>query len=244
MKLILFLICAITLVGCSNEAESNDIDLSTFIKPEYSFKESSFKCELLNDKTLNTVERFIPKFIDNYLKIGNDSDELFFMFPAGKDEAETKFFELLLIHQELDSIDKFNLTLVALDFGDIANCESSTQSSNSLSLTKKTILDTPAIAEILECNYKEGFNYATIKLVFEQFTDALIKNNGPVNISYSEENNANNNFRWTNVFPSLESRKRFLELWQELEISKDIQSLLLEQSNCKSSKIFFRYKVL
>ncbi len=244
MKFILFLICVFIIFGCSNEKRTSDIDLSNFIKPEYSFKESSFKCELLNDKTLNSVERFIPKFIDSYLKIGNDSDELFFLFPAYEDQTETNSFELLFIHQEPDSINKFNLTLVDLEFDDIANCESYAESSSSFSITKKTILDTPVIAEILECKYKEGFSYATIKLVFEQFTDALIKNNAPVDILYSEKNNINKDFRWTNIFPSFESRRKFLESWQELEISKNIQLLLLEQSNCQSSKIFFRYKVL
>ena len=141
-------------------------------------------------------------------------------------------------------MDRFNLTLAALSFDDIANCESSTVSNSSLRLTSQTITTSPVISEILECEYKDGFNYATMKLVLEQFTDSLIKNNSPVDILYSEEGGSNNGFQWTNVFSSLESRKDFVESWQALEVSKDIQALLLEQSTCQSSKIYRRYKVL
>ena len=100
------------------------------------------------------------------------------------------------------------------------------------------------IAEILECKYLDGFNYATMKLILEQFTDALIKNNFPVDIFYSENNDSSGSFQWTNIFLSIDSRGAFVESWQQLEISKEIQSLLLEQSICESSNTFRQYKVL
>ena len=83
-----------------------------------------------------------------------------------------------------------------------------------------------------------------MKLVIEQFNDALIKNNLIIDILYSENENSKGNFQWTNIFSSLESRVDFIELWQELEISKEIQELLLEQSACKSSRVYRQYQVL
>jgi hypothetical protein len=100
------------------------------------------------------------------------------------------------------------------------------------------------VSEVLQCNYKDGFNYATIKLVLEQFSDALVKNNSPVSIIYSESEGPDNSFQWTNIFLSLESRKDFVNLWQTLDISKEIQELLIEQSTCQSSKVYRQYKVL
>ena len=41
-----------------------------------------------------------------------------------------------------------------------------------------------------------------------------------------------------------ETRKDFVESWQELEISKEIQELLLEQSICQISRAYRRYQVL
>mgnify|MGYP007000220065 len=61
---------------------------------------------------------------------------------------------------------------------------------------------------------------------------------------YSEENKSNSKFYWTNIFSSLESRQNFVESWQALEISKEIQGLLLEQSVCESSQTYRRYKIL
>ncbi|MDC0062225.1 hypothetical protein OAJ69_04630, partial [Pseudomonadota bacterium] len=133
-------------------------------------------------------------------------------------QTDTQVFEVLLNHSDSLSLDRLNLTLAALSFDDIA--------------------------EILECNYRDGYSYATIKLVLEQFTDALIKNNSQVNILYSEEDKSSSKFYWTNIFSSLESRQNFVESWQALEISKEIQGLLLEQSICESSQTYRRYKIL
>ena len=85
---------------------------------------------------------------------------------------------------------------------------------------------------------------ATIKLVLEQFSDALVKNNSPVDIIYSDGEGSDSSFQWTNTFQSLESRKDFVNLWQTLDISKEIQELLIEQSTCQSSKVYRQYKVL
>ena len=134
--------------------------------------------------------------------------------------------------------------LADLSFGDIANCNVSSASSRSLRLSNQLINLSPVIAEVLKCEYIDDYSYATMKLVIEQFTDALIKNNLTIDILYSEAENSNGNFQWTNIFSSLESRVNFVESWQELEISKEIQELLLEQSTCKSSRIYRQYKVL
>ena len=83
-----------------------------------------------------------------------------------------------------------------------------------------------------------------MKLVLEQFINALNKNNSPVDILFSQEESSSIKFQWTNIFPSVESREEFVESWQALEISKEIQELLLEQSICQSSQIYRRYQVL
>ncbi len=243
MKLFILLICAVYLVGCQGDSKNSNLELSNFIKPEYSFKESVLNCKLIEGKTLNSVERFIPKFVDSFAKMGKAAEELYFLFPIVEDEIDTQVFEVLLKHSDPISLDKLNLTLAALSFDNIATCESSSVSSRSLWLTNKTILTSPVISEILDCKYLEGFNYATMKLVLEQFTNALIKNNAQVDILYSDKE-LSSKFYWTNIFSSLESRQNFVESWQALEVSKEMQELLLEQSICQSSKTYRRYQIL
>ena len=232
-------------MGCEGDSKNSNIALSNFIKPEYSFKESLFNCKMAADKTLNSVERFIPKFVDSFSKMeGGDADELYFLFPISEDNIETQSFNLLLKYDEVTDLDRFLLTLTSLGFDDIAKCDNSKTVKNSFRVSTKVINNFPVISEVLDCKYQDGFSYATMKLVIEQLTDALIKNNSSVEIVYSEEDESNINFQWTNIFLSLESRKDFVESWQALEISKEIQELLLEQSTCQSSKTFRQYKVL
>ena len=78
----------------------------------------------------------------------------------------------------------------------------------------------------------------------KQFTDALLKYNSPVDIFYGEAIDSANQFQWTNIFLSLESRQEFIESWQSLKISREIQALLLEQSICQPSKMYRLYKVI
>ena len=244
MKSYIKFICLVILASCDGNSKNSNLELSNFIKPEYSFKESSLNCKLVEGQTLNSVERFIPRFISSFEKMRDNSEELYFLFPVKEESTETQFFDLLLKHSEATSLDRFNLTLAALSFNEIANFNGSTISNNSLRLTNQINSNSPVISEILECEYIDGFNYATMKLVLEQFTDALIKNNSPVDVLYSEQEGMNNKFKWTNIFLSLDSRRDFVESWQALEVSKEIQGLLLEQSICQSSKTYRQYKVL
>jgi hypothetical protein len=244
LKFLITVIIFSLLGSCSGNSNDSSLDLSNFNKPEYAYKESMLRCSLISGETLNSVERFIPRLVNGFPQKGNSSEELYFLFPVIEDEIETQTFELLLKHKEESSLDRFNLALTALSFGDIANCNISSVSSGSLRLTNQMINVSPVIAEVLECQYIDGYSYATMKLVIEQFTDALIKNNLIIDILYSENINLNGNFQWTNIFSSLESRVNFVGSWQELGISKEIQELLLEQSVCKSSRIYRQYKVL
>jgi len=244
LKSFIVLVIFASLASCSGDSNDSNLDLSNFIKPEYEFKESMLRCNLVPGETLNSVERFIPKLVNSLSQTGDSPDELYFLFPVIEDEIETQTFELLLKHAEESSLDRFNLMLGDLSFGDIADCNVSSALSGSLRLTNQLINLSPVIAEVLECEYKDGYSYATMKLVIEQFTDALIKNNLTIDILYTEAENSKGNFQWTNIFSSLDSRVNFVESWQELEISKVIQELLLEQSACKSSLIYRQYKVL
>jgi hypothetical protein len=99
------------------------------------------------------------------------------------DKLILKSLSLLLQHDEVDAVDSFNLTLAALSFDDIANCNSAQIVRNSLRLTSnKLLINLQWSAEVLECNYKMDIVTQQLNLVLEQFTDALVKNNSHVDI--------------------------------------------------------------
>lgn len=244
LKLLIPLFCFALIASCADGSKTSGLELGNFIKPTYTQKESFYKCNLIAGQTLNSVEKFIPKFIENFALLGDSSEELFFLFPILQSKLKTSSFELLLRHNNSDSLDKLDLTLSALSFDEIATCINPLTSNNSFKITNQSISNSPVVTEILECNYLDGFNYATMKLVLEQFTDAMIKNKFNVDLTYSDNPLDGSNFQWTNIFQSLDSRIEFVESWQALEVSKEIQRLLLEQSACKSSRLYSRYKVL
>lgn len=237
-------ICIVSLIGCQGDSKNSNLELSNFIKPDFSFKQSSLNCLLEPNKTLNSVEQFIPKFVDSFSKTVVTAEELYFLFPLEGDKIDIMSFKIMLRHSEAVTLDKLSLTLTALNFDSIAKCQNSIVSSNASWLFDQNIDSSSVISEILDCEYLDGFNFATMKLVLEQFTDAMIKHNLRVDILYSEKELASSNFQWTNIFPSLETRKDFVKSWQALEISKEIQELLLEQSACQSSQAYRQYKVL
>ena len=108
LKLFIALICIISLASCQGDSKNSNLELNNFIKPEYSFKESSLSCMLVAGSTLNSVERFIPKFIDSYSMMGGETDELYFLFPVIEAQTETQSFELVLRYQEAISPERLN----------------------------------------------------------------------------------------------------------------------------------------
>ena len=178
MKNYLLIIFLIVLSGCGGDSQNSNLELKNFIKPEFSSMQTSFNCNLLSGKTLNSVERFIPKFVNSFFKIDGSSEELFFLFPLLKEgQIDTKSFKLVFNHTNTLSLDRFQLTLETLSFDQIAECEDTDNLIRFLSLTSQNILDSNVVVEILNCSYLSGFSYATLKLVLEQFTDALLTNN-------------------------------------------------------------------
>ena len=243
MKHLIALFSLTLLIGCGGDSTNPNLSLSNFIKPDYTFNESILKCNLGPDQTLSSVERFIPKLLDNLLQMKDRPDELYFLFPIIDEQTETQIFEILFKYSNLLTLDSLSLILAELKFDDIAECID-TSFHKSLRLTNQTINSPSVIAEILECKYKAGYSYATMKLVIEQLTDALKNNNFSIDILYSESEMLPTSFQWTNIFSSMESRDDFVKSWQALEISEEIQGLLLEQSNCQASGVYRKYQLL
>ena len=243
MKPLIALFSLAFLIGCGGDSTNPNLSLSNFIKPDYTFNESILKCNLAPDQTLSSVERFIPKLLDNLLQMKDRPDELYFLFPIIDEQTETQIFEILFKYSNLLTLDSLSLILAELKFDDIAECID-TSSRKSLRLTNQTINSPSVIAEILECEYKAGYSYATMKLVIEQLTDALKNNNFSIDILYSENEMLPTSFQWTNIFSSMESRDDFVKSWQALKISEEIQGLLLEQSNCQASGVYRKYQLL
>ena len=243
MKTINFFFIIIILLGC--DQRSNNLNrLSDLIKPQYSKQQSFFSCSLLPNQTLSSIEMFIPSFVESFVKVGDSSEEIFFIFPIQNAEVETSKFKILLNHDENASIDKVNLTFAALQFFSIANCNTNIPTLSATNFLELLPTSNSTVIEILECEYLQNYNFATMKLVFDEVINEINKYDQKVGISYADNTLDNVNFRWINSFESIDSRKSFVELWQSSVTGKEIQAQLLEQSKCRGSEIYAAYKVL
>ena len=170
--------------------------------------------------------------------------KFYFFFPIQNKTVSVSEFKILLNYKNQTSIDELRLTLEGLSFAKIANCNNEDTSYGRVSLKSDIAQSDATVIEIMECEYLEGYSYATMKLVFEQLINALAKFNEDISIVYSENISEKSNFRWFNIFQSIEDRRIFAEAWQDLSLSREIQNLFNEQSRCESSNLFRSYKVL
>ena len=244
MKATLLLFIIILFSACTSDDDHSPNTLSDFIKANYSHQQSFLNCQLLTGNNLLSVNKFIPLFVDSFNQVRNDTDEVLFLFPIQDKNINVSDFKILLNHQDKELIDEMSRTLEDLSFGDIANCNIENIPYGLVNLKSNILESAATVVEIMECEYIEGYSYATMKLVFEQFIDALTKFDEDISITYSENISDTSNFRWFNIFNSIEDRRIFVAAWQDLTLSREIQSLFLEQSKCESSNLFRSYKVL
>jgi hypothetical protein len=244
MKIIFLFILFSLLAGCSSENNKATSALSDFIKADYSHNQSIISCELLPDRNLSSVEILIPVFVSKLNKVREKDDEVMFFFPIQVENSSISKFKILINHENKVLLEEMHKTLSDLSFKETALCNAQESLYGRLSLFESKFESTLAIVEMMECKYINDFNYATMKLVFEEFIYALAKLDQKVSIIYSENLEIKSKFRWFNIFDSMESRKLFIENWQDLSVSNQMQTLFTEQSSCGASTLYKSYKII
>ena len=63
-----------------------------------------------------------------------------------------------------------------------------------------------------------------------------MKYNSPVDIFYGEAIDSENQFQWTNIFLSLESRQEFIESWQSIKDKQGNSSNAIRAVNLPALK--------
>ena len=167
MKTTFLFILFIFLIGCTSENNQSANSLSDFIKADYSHYQSIISCELLPEKNLSSVERFIPILVTQLDKVRDNNDEVKFFFPIETENSSVSSFKILLNHQDEILIDDMHKSLSALPFKATALCNTEDSVYGRLSLYEANLESTSTIIEIMDCSYLNNFNYATMKLVLE-----------------------------------------------------------------------------
>ena len=108
-------------------------------------------------------------FVDKLNQVREKDDEVMFFFPIKFENSSISKFKILLNHQNKVLLEAMHQILAELSFKETALCNTEESSYGRLSLFESKFETTLAVVELMECKYVNDFNYATMKLVFEEF---------------------------------------------------------------------------
>ena len=231
------------LASCSLENDEISNKSSSLIKPNFSSSQSRYDCVLYKDKSLNSLEAFIPNFVNKAEDL-LPSATLEFLF---NQEKNIDNFSILY----LDNQENFNVSTLAQilseeGIDDVASC----QLRDEIMLSSDIFIDNISInftsfeVEFLNCEFNEGFNFGTFAIEIDTFLNLVRKKDVKYFAKFQQINNESNNFTWINYLSSAEEKGSLYEGWLEEEDSIKIQESFNAQSLCKSSASYKGYKVL
>ena len=216
------------LVSCSLENDEINNKSSSLIKPNFSSSQSRYDCVLYKDKSLNSLEAFIPNFVNK-----------------AKDLLPSATLEFLF-NQENFNVSTLAQILSEEGIDDVASC----QLRDEIMLSSDIFIDNISInftsfeVEFLNCEFNEGFNFGTFAIEIDTFLNLVRKKDVEYFAKFQQINNESNNFTWINYLSSAEEKDTLYEGWLEEEDSIKIQESFNAQSLCKSSASYKGYKVL
>ena len=231
------------LVSCSLENDEINNKSSSLIKPNFSSSQSRHDCILYKDKSLNSLEAFIPNFVNKAEDL-LPSATLEFLF--NQEKNIDNFSILYLDNQANFNVSTLSQILSEEGIDDVASC----QLRDEIMLSSDIFIDNISInftsfeVEFLNCEFNEGFNFGTFAIEIDTFLNLVRKKDVKYFAKFQQINNESNNFTWINYLSSAEEKDTLYEGWLEEEDSIKIQESFNAQSLCKSSASYKGYKVL
>ena len=190
------------LASCSLENDEINNKSSSLIKPNFSSSQSRHDCILYKDKSLNSLEAFIPNFVNKAEDL-LPSATLEFLF---NQEKNIDNFSILY----LDNQANFNVSILSQilseeGIDDVASC----QLRDEIMLSSDIFIDNISInftsfeVEFLNCEFNEGFNFGTFAIEIDTFLNLVRKKDVKYFAKFQQINNESNNFTWINYLLSL-----------------------------------------
>ena len=230
---ILFFLCS-----CSqNSIES--IEANKLVTPNFTGIDRIINCNLINKSNLLNLELFFSRALTNEYFSKNHND-FFLKFYFPNTDFVNNFVMHIRYNQENNDFNNFIKILSNEGFDEIANCNFNTESLKSLSLLAFDYSISPIqSAEILRCNYNEGYNYGTFRVSIEKLLIQMRSLKIPYSVSYLNNNNNNDeSFIWINNFYQLDHFDLIKENWIINNEAEEIKNEFLENAACLDSETF------
>ncbi|MDC0587960.1 hypothetical protein OAO80_01740 [Gammaproteobacteria bacterium] len=234
------IISFIILSGCS-ESNSNQINLSTVISPEYSSYVTIANCNLLEGNSLINLESFLSS--QTIQKKGSKLS-LSVLFPDSSSYVNTFliYAEANLENEASKSIN--NIYLNGLDA--LASCEyekpykSTNLFKNISTLTEESDYD---ITEILNCSYNDGFNYGSFVIAIDRLIQKMEMFKSKYEIDYIELADSKS-FIWINRFDNSFFKEELPEIWLSNPLeSTEIQNEFKDNAICYDATVYKEFSL-
>ena len=244
-KSIYFLLIIILLNACGSNDDANSSSLSTLIKPNFTYKQDFFNCNLNNNNSLINLESFFSKVVEEYKINKSQKFNLSILFPNASEEVSSFIISISSNSNHLEVL-KFIEKLEEYKFDDIASCTFSIYQRNALDLINisDNVDNDFTLIEILRCEYNDDSNYGTFKIAIDRFVNKIVTLNIPYSLSYLEDNTTSRGFIWINYFYS-EDYKDFLSTnWINEIDSSEIKEEFVTNAVCSDSRGYRAFKLL
>ena len=244
-KSIYFLLIIILLNACGSHDDSNSSTLSTLIKPNFTYKQDFFNCNLNNNISLINLESFFSKVVEEYKINKSQNFNFSILFPKASEEVSSFIISISSNGNHLEVL-KFIEKLEEYKFDDVASCTFSIHQRNALDLINinDNIDKDFTFIEILRCKYNDDSNYGTFKIAIDRFVNKISTLNTPYSLSYVEDKMTYNGFIWINHFHSDDYKNFLSRNWINEIDSSEIKEEFLTNAVCSDSRAYKAFKLL
>ena len=243
-KIILSSLIILLATSCSKENELQN--LSSLIILDNVYDQAYVPCTLKPSSSLLNFDRFIDSFIADHQDKFNDIANLniFFLDQA---ESVNQFIFEVRIDQAADKDNKIEI----LDIFNDENLQNEASCETSIDLNKWSGLkdfednnpEPRLYAEILDCNYSEGYNYGTFRLAIESLINHIDKFNIDYQIGYVEK--SAREFYWINYYLSKDTLTELQEIWlTDLDTSENIKNEFSLNAQCNTSRYYNFFELI
>ena len=237
-----FLILSI-LAACSSETGIDDQRSSSLVKPNFSVIQARYDCLLSEDKSLNSLEAFIPNFVIKIKEsLPSAGLEIFF----NQDTSVNKF-SLFYLDNDINFSSEIVSDLMDEEgMSDFADCiiQDNQMLSSNLYIDNKVLNFNSFEVEVLDCKFNDEYNYGTFSIEVDSFLNLIRKQDILYFAKFQQVNELSSEFTWINYLSSNSDKDILYKGWINEQDSIIIQESFNIQSTCESSTSYRGYKVL
>ena len=232
----------IFLISCSSEV-TDSLEANSLISPNYNFSTQFFECKLNTGFNLVSLESFLSDLVKEDSIENTEAYDFKIYFP--KSDYVNEFTMTLKNYSKNDTYTKFIDNLSNRGFDEIASCkyDKNELMGTSLFISDLKIDKSSYAAELLRCNYNDGYNFGTFRIAIERFVNKINLLEIPYEALYIESNQSSEDFIWINNYYSKNFSNEISAEWINNEEAKDIKDEFLENAKCINAKLYDVFEI-